>query len=682
MPRTRSATWRTWTRLRTLMFATPALLLGLDTLPIHAATLESQARFFRQREASAPAAIRSKLTRLRMLKAQHRWTFDPVYTTAMDRPLSQITGLKVPANLRQQMRTQNAKAVARLRSVRWRSPVNAALSNPGLRRFDWRTLSGSTGVRNQGSCGSCWDFAAHGALEGSWAIATREKLDTSEQNTLDCNGSDADCGGAHTSDAFEYLESFGTTLESTYPYRAASGACQVPPKPQPYHVLTWGYVEENDEIPSVAKLKAALCTYGPLAVCVWATDGFQSYGGGIFNERDDGHFWQRTNHCVVLIGWDDDKHAWIIKNSWGTGWGTSCGYGSEMGYMWIDYDSNNIGFAAAWIVPQVVAHTPGITETWTIPQPVVSSSRPVVYDGVNALPKIEFKSGDIIELTAGGCVQTGGSGDTWKRYVNPSGDDAGSLYFGTVGIAGVTDGQVALRNTGGTYDRAHRDVYKVRFPTPFPDGVSEDRRYLVLGYVDDDYGDNGYRDHDDGTEDQCKSVGNAVVTVRVTHAQVGSSPIDVKFVAMGGDAVFGMPKEPEKAAPDGTGRFRYYEHGSIYWHPSTGAHEVHGAIWDKWASLRWETGSLGYPTTDEKKAPDGRGRYNHFQNGSIYWTPQTGAHEVRGAIRDKWAAMGWERSSLGYPTSDELPWGTGGGRISHFQHGSIVWDSQGGARLQ
>lgn len=141
----------------------------------------------------------------------------------------------------------------------------------------------------------------------------------------------------------------------------------------------------------------------------------------------------------------------------------------------------------------------------------------------------------------------------------------------------------------------------------------------------------------------------------------------------------GWPVTDELGTPDGRGRFNAFQAGSIYWTPWTGAHEVRGAIRQTWGRLGWERSALGYPRTDELGAPDGVGRYNHFERGSVYWTPGTGAHEVRGAIRDRWAGMGWERSRLGYPVSDE--YAVPGGRRSDFKKGSIVWDARTGATI-
>jgi hypothetical protein len=141
----------------------------------------------------------------------------------------------------------------------------------------------------------------------------------------------------------------------------------------------------------------------------------------------------------------------------------------------------------------------------------------------------------------------------------------------------------------------------------------------------------------------------------------------------------GVPITDETITPDGKGRFNHFQTGSIYWTPQTGAHEVHGAIRDKWAATGWERGPLGYPVTDEIALADGVGRLNHFQTGSIYWTAQTGAHEVHGAIRDKWAASGWQAGFLGYPTTDETGTPDGVGRFNHFQGGSIYWTPGTGA---
>ncbi|MGH2557533.1 MAG: LGFP repeat-containing protein [Thermomicrobiales bacterium] len=134
----------------------------------------------------------------------------------------------------------------------------------------------------------------------------------------------------------------------------------------------------------------------------------------------------------------------------------------------------------------------------------------------------------------------------------------------------------------------------------------------------------------------------------------------------------GYPLTDETATSDSIGRFNHFQGGSIYWTPDTGAWELHGAIRDKWASLGWESSPLGYPTTDEAPTLDGVGRFNHFQRGSIFWSPTTGAWEVHGDILGKWASLGWERSWLGYPTSDEQDF-PDGGRANTFQGGAIYW---------
>jgi uncharacterized protein with LGFP repeats len=160
-----------------------------------------------------------------------------------------------------------------------------------------------------------------------------------------------------------------------------------------------------------------------------------------------------------------------------------------------------------------------------------------------------------------------------------------------------------------------------------------------------------------------------------------------KWLALGGEAFTGPALDIERPTFDGIGRAQMFAHGvTISWHPALGAFAVWGAIAQKWHGLGRE--QFGYPGTDETGSKDGRGRFNHFRAmqipggppASIYWTPTTGAHEVHGAIREAWKKIGYERSTYGYPTSDEFG-PDAGHRRSDFEHGVIQWTPQTGPRL-
>lgn len=151
--------------------------------------------------------------------------------------------------------------------------------------------------------------------------------------------------------------------------------------------------------------------------------------------------------------------------------------------------------------------------------------------------------------------------------------------------------------------------------------------------------------------------GEATTAIKQKVAALGGAP---------GKALGGV----EFGAGDG---FRQkFENGEIFLLPPNAPCWVHGAILAEYNALGAEGGFLGYPVTDERPTPDGAGRYNHFTNGSIYWSYGSGAHEVHGAIRDKWASLGWEQGWLGFPVEGERPF-TEGGRISRFQNGAIYW---------
>ena len=97
----------------------------------------------------------------------------------------------------------------------------------------------------------------------------------------------------------------------------------------------------------------------------------------------------------------------------------------------------------------------------------------------------------------------------------------------------------------------------------------------------------------------------------------------------------------------------HYVHHDIYTGTDGKTFEVHGDIRQAYNNLGAAQSILGIPVTDETGTPDGIGRFNHFKNGSIYWTPKTGPAALWAKVRDCWAQNGWERGALGYPISNQ-----------------------------
>ncbi|GAB2652935.1 hypothetical protein GCM10027271_08950 [Saccharopolyspora gloriosae] len=177
-----------------------------------------------------------------------------------------------------------------------------------------------------------------------------------------------------------------------------------------------------------------------------------------------------------------------------------------------------------------------------------------------------------------------------------------------------------------------------------------------------------------------RSGGASIYLTRDNETHVVQGAIRDKWAASGWEAgPLGYPTTDELTAADDRGKYARFDGdgefaAGIVWSPETGAHSVRGAIGDRYIEFSGPNGLLGYPTTDELSTPDGRGRYAHFTGtggASVYWSPQTGAVEVYGGIRARWAELGWERSYLGYPVRGEhdVTWG----RSTEFELGHIDW---------
>lgn len=157
-----------------------------------------------------------------------------------------------------------------------------------------------------------------------------------------------------------------------------------------------------------------------------------------------------------------------------------------------------------------------------------------------------------------------------------------------------------------------------------------------------------------------------------TQAKVVYGGILSRFVAEGGHQLWGLPTTDEVAAPGG--RASYFQRAHVYWSPETNARIVYGAILSKYVELdgaeRW-----GLPIADEVAVTNGRA--SHFQRARIYWSETTGAKMVYGAILSTYLDHGGPEGVLRLPTTDEIA--SGSGRVSKFQGGHIYWSPATGA---
>ncbi|NHD19279.1 MULTISPECIES: hypothetical protein [unclassified Actinopolyspora] len=172
-----------------------------------------------------------------------------------------------------------------------------------------------------------------------------------------------------------------------------------------------------------------------------------------------------------------------------------------------------------------------------------------------------------------------------------------------------------------------------------------------------------------------------------TGAHEVHGAISDRYEALGGHSNYNVPITDELPTPDEVGRFNHFAGteaigtASIYWTADTGAHGVWGPVREFWGQRGFERGYLDYPVTDTADTQEGDGVYTHFRGAdhagaSVYWNRATGTHSVRGTIRELWLSIGAETSWLGYPDSNE--YGVPGGRRSDFQGGYIYWNASTG----
>ncbi len=214
--------------------------------------------------------------------------------------------------------------------------------------YDAMALGFVTPVKDQSypiPCGSCWIFGATAEFESDVAIGEGTLLDFAEQEVGDCNiwssvGGYDFCDGGNAFMTTNFFTKHGAADEACHPYAATPQTCQDCPILK--KVDNWRMITGSSGESQITTIKNAILNYGPVYSTIYANAGFKAYNSGVYE------YWEanETNHAIEIIGWDDSlthshgSGAWLIKNSWGTDWGTA---GPYPGCAWVAYGAANLG---------------------------------------------------------------------------------------------------------------------------------------------------------------------------------------------------------------------------------------------------------------------------------------------------------------------------------------------------
>ncbi len=263
-------------------------------------------------------------------------------------------------------------------------PVLRGGSRNSPSSFDWRNNDGDnwvTSIKNQGSCGSCWAFSAVGVVEARVNINLNDEgynIDLSEQDLVSCSSA-GNCDGGNEGDALEVIENEGIVKESCFGYTQSNNQCSNKCANWPNELVKGNYNSISASYPAI---KDAIANYGPVTAYMVVCDSFDGVGvdnhdgdvyldGSCWHDGGDGYY-HLNLHAVSIVGYNSD--GWIVKNSWGSGWGSS-------GYATIAYQDSVYDFDGWW--DDVLYDPDGDDRVFFLDESYVSTTTDIDNDGDN-----------------------------------------------------------------------------------------------------------------------------------------------------------------------------------------------------------------------------------------------------------------------------------------------------------
>jgi C1A family cysteine protease len=201
-------------------------------------------------------------------------------------------------------------------------------------RIDLRGLCSP--VENQGHVGSCAANAVVGALEYHQRLSGQSQTDLSRlyvyYNSRKIGGTTATDSGTFIHHVMASVLAFGACPERMWPYQQAMWATE-PIKACYQGAEQFGAVSYA-RTGSGLGAKAAVANGLPVVFGISLPEDMlmreAAETGQIASPRGG---WPQPSggHAMLIVGYDDARASWLVRNSWGSEWG-------EQGHLWIAYD--------------------------------------------------------------------------------------------------------------------------------------------------------------------------------------------------------------------------------------------------------------------------------------------------------------------------------------------------------